>query len=364
MNAMVASMKCAFVTPILQFWCWYATLNASSAGDPSISVWWQCEPPSGSHVGARRHGCCCAWAQCINMSFTKTYICMSFMSLEFIYVWFKYMSRHTHLSFKDVYNIHMSFTSIQYVYMLFDNTSCWKDTCIPWLHCRNQMRDPDNMGLVIRLGAARTGVETVLRASRASSKATRRFLIKARSLKPRTPRAVSQNKSYGLVELLCGFVVTNTNTFKPISATISRCSCGKGRSKEKFAIRKYMRMRWIQKFIWRLVNACGRTKGSSSTCPRRLWNSTLTRTKDSASVWRQMTSVIWRLWRLITMIYQLSASATSEWNKIERSDCLGAPEFQIAIWISGGGRNLQSQTLQIMAWFKASGSEANLWANQ
>ena len=39
-NAMVASIYCAFVTPIPWFWCWCATLNALTARDPAISDSW------------------------------------------------------------------------------------------------------------------------------------------------------------------------------------------------------------------------------------------------------------------------------------------------------------------------------------
>jgi len=42
---------------------------------------------------------------------------------------------------------------------------------------------------------------------------------------------------------------------------------------------------WIQNLIWHLVDACGRTKWSSSTWHTQLSNSTLSWRKDSPSVW-------------------------------------------------------------------------------
>jgi len=42
MKSIVASMCCAFVTPIPQFWCWCATLNVSTARGPTISEYFSC----------------------------------------------------------------------------------------------------------------------------------------------------------------------------------------------------------------------------------------------------------------------------------------------------------------------------------
>jgi len=50
-----------------------------------------------------------------------------------------------------------------------------------------------------------------------------------------TPRAVSQNKSYGLVELFCELVKMNTNIFKPTYYTMNHYSWRSERSQEKFA---------------------------------------------------------------------------------------------------------------------------------
>jgi len=172
------------------------------------------------------------------------------------------------MSFKDIYSIYMSFTSNLDIYMLLNSTWCLKYTCIPWLYCRNGMRDPEMIGLVVWSGKEGPGVETI---------------------EPWKSRAVSQNGSYGLDELLCKFVEMDTNTFKSISNTLNCYYWGSEQSQEKFALMKLMRVRWIQNFIWHLVDACGRTKWSCPTWPTRLWSSILRRTKDSSSAWCRRT---------------------------------------------------------------------------
>ena len=106
----------------------------------------------------------------------------------------RYITWHKHMSFKDIYSIYMSFTSNLDIYMLLNSTWCLKYTCIPWLYCRNGMRDPEIVGPVVWSGKEGSGVETV------------------EAWKSRT---VSQNKSYGLDELLCKFVEVDTNTSNP-----------------------------------------------------------------------------------------------------------------------------------------------------
>jgi len=63
------------------------------------------------------------------------------------------------------------------------------------------------------------------------------------TVEPWKPQAVSENKSYGLDELLCKIVELDTNTFRPICDTMIFYSWSTERSQEKF----YLTLGWC---VW------------------------------------------------------------------------------------------------------------------
>jgi len=82
-----------------------------------------------------------------------TCFCVSVGSLQSYYTCLVYENIYSIcISYKDTCSMYMQFTTNHDVYMSLNNTWCSQYTCIPWLYCRNGMRDPENVGLVVWRG--------------------------------------------------------------------------------------------------------------------------------------------------------------------------------------------------------------------
>jgi len=224
--------------------------------------------------------------------------------------------------------MYMSFISNHDVYMLLNNTWCWKCTCIPWLYCRNGMRDPENVGLIVWRGKEGRDVETG---------------------EPWQPRVVSQNKCYGPAELLCKFVEIDSNTFTYTCNTTTYLTAevsGVRRNEYRghwWGCAGYRI--WFDTWLMLVAGPSDLLQHGPCSYKLKLWvggRIHLTRKTKGAN----------------------ATSGTRCARKLERGGGLSVDDFHVAVVEGGRAPPGWSWRLQRLAVFKASGTETNLLGNQ